>query len=294
MLVGTGGVTARHVKSSSYPFAENQRVRRLICNPTVGCAVCEAQSHAFTSDPNFQSIGVKGLKVVLAERGIPPGRNQAENIVALQTCDDFSSQKAYEKAHVTQMMKKRGHVCLFGVKFHAELAHIERFWMWVKGKIRGHLTGKLAKLKSEIWRVYGQYTVLDARKAARHCRETATAYRRLEAQTDLGLCDLDAEETKVYTTHRRVFDANTATLMLAADMPMTDKDVQKAQLSATKKAHKKVRVEKQSLHISNIAAMFKRQKRAERSEDEIKKHKAASIERKKAHKARQPPPPAQQ
>ena len=100
---------------------------------------------------------MKGLKVVLAERGIPPGKNQAENIAALQTCEDFSPLKAYDKAYITQTMKERGHVCLFGVKYHAELAHIERFWMWLKQKIRGRLNGKLAKLKTctELCKEYG-------------------------------------------------------------------------------------------------------------------------------------------
>ena len=61
-------------------------------------------------DPNFQTIGFKGLKLVLAERGIHPGKGQAENIAALQTCDDFSPRKAYDKAHntITNMMKARG------------------------------------------------------------------------------------------------------------------------------------------------------------------------------------------
>ena len=54
---------------------------------------------AFMQDPSFQTIRFKGLKLVLAKRGIPPGKNQAENIAALQTCDDFSPRKAYDKAH---------------------------------------------------------------------------------------------------------------------------------------------------------------------------------------------------
>ena len=89
--------------------------------------------------------------------------------------------------------------------------------------MRGQLNGKLAKLKQEIWEEYaeyGNYTVLDSRKAARHCRETMEAYRCLGG---LELCDFDNEEKKVYSTHRRVFDSNTDILMLAADMPVSSR-----------------------------------------------------------------------
>ena len=152
MLGGTGGKSAKHIRATSYPIRENQRRRGITCNPATGCLQCEAHITRFLQDPSFQTIGVKGLKVVLAERGIPPGKNQAENIAALQTCEDFSPLKAYDhdKAYITQTMKERGHVCLFGVKYHAELAHNERFGMWLKQKIRGRLNGKLAKLKTEM------------------------------------------------------------------------------------------------------------------------------------------------
>ena len=119
MLVGTGGKSAKHIRATSYPIREKQRRRNIICNPTSGCLQCEGHIARFLQDPSFQTIGVKGLKVVLAERGIPPGKNQAENIAALQTCEDFSPLKAYDKAYITQTMKERGHVCLFGVKYHA-------------------------------------------------------------------------------------------------------------------------------------------------------------------------------
>ena len=84
----------------------------------------------------------------------------------------------------------------------------------------------------EIWKEYGNYTVLDSRKAARHCRETMEAYRRLAEQDGLGLCDLDNEAKKVYSTHRRVFDSNTDTLMLAADMPVSVSAASRAAISA--------------------------------------------------------------
>ena len=36
------------------------------------------------TDSSRQTIGVKGLKMVLRERGLPPGKNQADNVSALQ------------------------------------------------------------------------------------------------------------------------------------------------------------------------------------------------------------------
>ena len=53
--------------------------------------------------------------------------------------------------------------------------------------------------KNEIWKEYGTYTLLDVRKAARHCRETMEAYLRLAEKSDLGLIDLDKEQMKVYS-----------------------------------------------------------------------------------------------
>ena len=275
MLVGMGGKTAKHLRVTRYPYRPEAIKRNLICNLT-GCLDCEKHLGSFLADSSFQTIGVKGLKMVLAERNIPPGKNQSENIAALQTCEDFSPRKAHEKAHLTEMMKARGHVCLFGVKYHAELAHIERFWMWLKGKIRGRLNGKLAKLKVEIWKEYGNYTVLDSRKAARHCRETMEAYRRLAEQDGLGLCDLDNEAKKVYSTHRRVFDSNTDTLMLAADMPVSSRAASRAAISAKRSRNSDIRDMLVKQNALDTEAMLKRRKRLERTPEEILRDNARS------------------
>ena len=190
---------------------------------------------AHNNDPTFQTIGFKGLKRGFAERGLRIGKTQGEIVAELEKCDDSSPKKKHEKAYAAELFTDRGHYCVFGVKCNAELAHIERVWMWLKSKIRGHLTGKLAKLQSEIWKAYSLYTVLDARKAARHCRETMEAYLRVADSNEIGLSELAAEEVNVYTTHRRVFDANTATLKEVADMPVSDKEKKQAAVLAKKK-----------------------------------------------------------
>ena len=272
MLVNTGGKTAKHIRVTHYPWREGQPPRSLICNKT-GCLQCENYLVPFMTDSSLQTIGVKGLKMVRRERGLPPGKNQADNVSALQRCEDFSPKFKHDKAYLNEMMKARGHVCLFGVKFHAELAHIERFWMWLKQKIRGRLTGKLAKLRTEIWKEYGTYTVLDSRKAARHCRETMEAYRRLAEHNDLGLDDLDTEQKKVYSTHRRVFESNTAALMVAADMPVTDVAASRAQISATRKANGDIRDMLKSANAKETEALLRRRKRAKRTDEEVEREK---------------------
>lgn len=96
MLVNPGGKSASHIRPTSHPWRPNQRRRRIICYPEAGCKNCEQHIMAFMQDPNFQTIGFKGLNPVLAERGIHLGKDQAEAIAALQTCDDFSPRKAYD------------------------------------------------------------------------------------------------------------------------------------------------------------------------------------------------------
>ena len=162
------------------------------------------------------------------------------------------------------------------MKYHAELAHIERFWMWLKQKIQGRLNGKLAKLKTELWEEYGKYTLLDARKAARHCRETMEAYRRLAEKSDLGLNDLDKEQMKVYSTHRRVFDANRATLCFASDMPASEVAVRRAEISKTRMENKNTRQTLMTKAKNDIESYLKRRKRHERSAEENERDEVRS------------------
>jgi len=106
----------------------------------------------------YQSIGVKCLLNVCKERGLPvyrnghsgPTKKQEELVEMLQACPDFSKKTICERTYVTELCQKRGHVALFGVKYHAELAHIERKWMWLKQKIRPRLNGSLRRLSDEL------------------------------------------------------------------------------------------------------------------------------------------------
>ena len=157
--------------------------------------------------------------------------------------------------------------------------------MWLKSTIRGHLTGKLAKLQSEIWKAYSLYTVLDAHKASRHCRETMGAYRRVADSNDIGLSELaaDHEEAKLYTTHGRVlvvFDANTATLKEVSDMPVSDKEKKQAAVLAKKRDTATKRTQLEAALQTDIKSYFKRK---QRSAEEVAQEKKNAKARKLKH-----------
>ena len=102
------------------------------------------------------------------------------------------------------------------------------------------------------------------------------AYRRLAEQTDLGLNDLDNKQHKVYSTHRRVFDANHATLCVASDMPVSSEVVRRAKISKTRMDNKNTRQTLITKNKNDIESYLKRRKRHERSEEEIKRDKVKS------------------
>ena len=137
----------------------------------------------------------------------------------LQKCSDFTKKDLIERAAVTTQMVNYGYTALFGVKYHAKLAHIERKRMMIKRAIRSKLDGSLPAVKRLIKDAWPNYTVHDARKSARHCRVTMRAYMKLGG-TDLD--ELREEELKM-KGHRRVFDSVTARFVLRAEMKLSAK-----------------------------------------------------------------------
>ena len=104
------------------------------------------------------------------------------------------------------------------------------------------------------------------------------AYIRLAEKSDLGLNDLDHEqvEHKVYSTHRRVFDANHATLCVASGMPVSSEVVRRAKISKTCMDNKNTRETLISKNKNDIESYLKRRKRHERSAEEIERDKVKS------------------
>lgn len=186
MQVKPGGKQA-HLSSTRWPRASTEPGQQTLlvqiprwqqCVP--GCEECLQDFARDGQHPDFQAIGQKGLKQVLMERGLwQQGMIQKDMIPALQQCPDFSKLDLMARAHVTSVMRAKGHMAVFGVKYHAELASIERKWMEIKRRIRRKLNGKLATLKSLVCEAFTAYNVADARKAARHCRDTMAAYAKI-------------------------------------------------------------------------------------------------------------------
>ena len=133
----------------------------------------------------LHGAGNNGHQTAGIRRPQPPKRDGS------RTCD------------VTEQTAAWGHVAVFGVKYHAELVHVKRKWMLLKRRIRPELDGKLGKLE----RLEALMRLLmrpDARKAARHCRNTMRAYGALE--DNISLQTLAAKQ-KRQKSHQCVVDS---------------------------------------------------------------------------------------
>ena len=221
MLVKTGGQTAKHIRATLWPVPQTPNgpvPRSVLCEP--GCKQCLPPSDPRTKVRGYQSIGVKGLKKVLIERDMLAGcKNQKEYTEKLQQCDDFAAKTLCERAYVTEMHDERGHIALFGVKYHAELAWIEEKWCWLKNKVRKNLDGTMPRLRNELKKWFPQFKVCDARLHARHCRETMLAY--LDIDDEVGLADLARCVLKKQLTHRKPVESHQGGLRFAAGKPVT-------------------------------------------------------------------------
>lgn len=163
MLVRPGGISASHIRATSTPqprmemrVVRGRRIpvfpklwpkRAALCISCMSCGrgmgvPCRDASHDNQEDADFQTIGVKGLRQVLEERNVDTaGKNQEVLVELLQEFPDFAKRNLITRARVTEIFKEAGPVALFGVTYHADLASIERMWMFVKAEIRPYLTG---------------------------------------------------------------------------------------------------------------------------------------------------------
>lgn len=280
MLVGNTGTSATHLRPTSWPpvmCGPNNDVlvkRSIECRP--GCQECRAAYEA-SSDPNFQSIGKKGLKIVLSERGMfKSGMNQARCVATLQTCEDFASKHKADRAYVTEYLSNAGHVALFGTKYHAELMWIERKWMHLKRFIRGNLDGSLPKLKLLLKQHFRVFKVEDACKAARHCRTTMRAYLRLAADATLDSLLLEEKKMK---GHRRVLDASDNLLKLKADVKLTTRQEQTAKRTEKKRLNLTQDAEDLAEFMREQAAKRRRKSKLTLTNDQKDKQKKASFAR---------------
>ena len=123
------------------------------------------------------------------------------------------------------------HVALFGVKYHAELANIERKWMHLKRRIRLDLKGEIGHLEVLLRKEWHGFTVHDARKAARHCRNTMRACQVLGDSVSLEILQ---EELKRQKSHRKVMDVGDGILKAKANIALTENEEKNAAVLETR------------------------------------------------------------
>ena len=237
-----------------------------------GCQRCQAAyDKVATENPElleyFQSIGQKGLTVVNTERNIyRHGMNQEAQVKALSQSSDFSAKKRHERAYIYELYGELGYFALFGVKYHAELAHIERKWMYLKRFIRPYLDGKLTTLDKLLRKHWSQYTVGDARKSGRHCRTTMQAYRTLGDSASL---DTLREEEQKQKSHRCEVHAETGRLIEKANMPVTDEMRKKAANLVRRREWAVIRTARVELSEAERESELRRRQKHKRKREEL-------------------------
>ena len=203
----------------------------------------------------------------------PQMRQPKEVVAQVAPPKDTRERSTREKngVYAREVLDKR-------VKYHAELAAIEMKWMKLKQRIRKFLDGKLSTLKNLVTDAYCSFTVHDARKACRHCRETMRAYQTLGA-SPATLENLKAEEIKL-KSHRRVIDCQSSSLKLKANMTVTMKELlnaHKAQMARETKEALAAHIQRAKLEFKQV---HEKKKRLNRSEEQRTHDKVDSKARK--------------
>ena len=197
---------------------------------------------------------------MLLERGLLWARMvQQQMIQELQKCDDFKIKWEGDRAFITEFMDSRGHKALFGVKYHAELAWIERVWMWEKQLIRPRLDGTLPTLTKLLSKAHSSYKLHDCWKAARHCRDTMHAYQILAEQN----LDLDAVEgvQKQYKGHRCAIDGADGVLKMKANVTQSDHQLKITKRTIVRRDHDQLREKQLTKHTEDMRSYFRRLER---------------------------------
>ena len=126
--------------------------------------------------------------------------------------------------------------------------------------------GKWEDLLVLVAKAYKDYSVHDARRNARHCRDTMRAYLAIGNKEDLCLSEVTAIEKK-YKSHRRVFDSVTHEIMLVADMPRTAQQIKIAARTAKTRIQKDERADWMRIAKAEIGSRFARRDRENRTEE---------------------------
>ena len=101
-----------------------------------------------------------------------------------------------------ELVRSKGHVCLYLPKYHCELNPIERNWCHAKKVSRQYVNGSIVRLREVVPTSLEAVSVDMMNKFFRTCRDYETAYRS-------GCNGKDVEiRVKQYKSHRRVFSSN--------------------------------------------------------------------------------------
>ena len=155
----------------------------------------------------------KGIKIVLAERGIiHPGLcGKCKKCgLELESCclkrilenqPDFLAQRSL----VQEVIEAAGHMCIFLPKFYCELNFIEYYWSAVKKYLRDHFDFTFDTLKANMLKALQAVQVSTIRKWEHQMYRWMDAYR-------LGLRTTDAQKhvrrfsSTKYKSHRRILE----------------------------------------------------------------------------------------
>ena len=270
MRKGRGFVKAGHQRATHWPRRPID-LRVSNCLADGSCLICR---DACARDPDgtgpngtLQTIGLKGLVVVLTERGYACGNKSAPELAEiLAQHDDFKN----EQSGVQHILTTAGHVGFFGAVCHPELAFIEHKWAHIKAYLRGKVDDTEKTLRVELMKAFSQDSVNVAamRADARHCRDAMHAYRLLRGADS----PVTPEEVKrlvaVQKGHRMPYASVVAGLVAAAAVPRGDVEALRkaAQTQALRRSQKEKREKRKAKDMRKSAQVDRRLKYARQRE----------------------------
>ena len=166
-----------------------------------------SQSMIFPSDHPEHVDQPKGIKKVLAERGINHlglggkcKRCESESCCLkriLENQPDFSEQKSL----VREVIEAAGHMCIFLPKFHYELNFIEYYWSTVKKYLQEHCNFTINTLKANMPKALDFVQLSTIRKWEHQMYCWMDAYRSGLGTTDAQMQMQKFSSTR-YKSHR--------------------------------------------------------------------------------------------
>ena len=131
-------------KADGTQFQHWSECRQPLCSISPPCVICQGAVAKFGHRPDFQSIGQKGSKKILYERGkLRAGMKAPEQKEVLNQEPDWGS----TKSAIQELFEREGHCALIGVACHPEFASKEHGWRRLKQLTKWGVNGTMSKLK---------------------------------------------------------------------------------------------------------------------------------------------------